>query len=125
MVNGASYANTNYESLPKSFHFYWVMIDKKVQRKKMMCIEELYAIAIEIGSNFINETGCLLFRLEIIANNFLFKFSMKSVSLPTWILAIATWKVELSATETHISTLQGFYTSQRIRDWVGWAYEAH
>ena len=91
----------------------------------MMCIEELYAIAIEIGSNFINETGYLLFRLEIKANNFLFKVSMKSFSLPTWILAIATWKVELSATETHISTLQGFYTSQRIRDWVGWAYEAH
>ena len=56
----------------------------------MMCIEEMCAPAIEIGSNFINETGYLLFRLEIKANNFLFKFSMKSVSLPTWILAIAT-----------------------------------
>ena len=57
-----------------------------------MCNEEMCAIAtaIEIGSNFINEAGYLLFRLEIKANNFLFQFSMKSISLPTWILAIAT-----------------------------------
>ena len=54
----------------------------------MMCIEEMCAIApaIEIGSNFINETGYAIC---------FFDWKLKltiffSVSLPTWILAIAT-----------------------------------